>query len=437
LNSNIVKTIQIFEYIHLLDQKDKLSKELEISEEILKYSEYKADSDLLRKLTQAIETNSRKLDYIEEDFLKRKNQMNQLEKIYLEHELKVKELNSTKKRCFNQINKITRLMENNQIDNKIEIYENLGIDNTLSNSEKIRALQKKARDSQYEISKMKSKLKDIKEKINQITPEYKQYEEDYQDVLKMITDDQEKIEKLGEELKKKPLLKIPRAYKNLTIRPKKIIQDQLNQISKKIEMLSPPENYFNLEDPLDLNHLKEEINNFTQFVSKKEKNLKIEKDITVILDNLENLNRLKKIIQDLKNILNIFLKEININSKIQFIVSKNIKTLSLRFDFNRVNEPEVDLNFENLTTPEKVFTIIAFMISIKVLLDIKEIIFTNLSIPSQYNKGGSIFRTIRKISPIFESNERLKDFSLIFIISGLETKKELKNIKIIEIKEKK
>ena len=61
------------------------------------------------------------------------------------------------------------------------------------------------------------------------------------------------------------------------------------------------------------------------------------------------------------------------------------------------------------------------------------IIFSNLFIPSIYNKAGSIFRTIRKILPLFENEEDLSPFNLIFILSNLEMKKEIKNLKMITI----
>ncbi|GAG03919.1 unnamed protein product, partial [marine sediment metagenome] len=84
-------------------------------------------------------------------------------------------------------------------------------------------------------------------------------------------------------------------------------------------------------------------------------------------------------------------------------------------------------------TPEKIFFCIVFYISIKIHINIENIIFSNLSIPSKYNKAGSILRTIRKILPVFEREEVLSKFNLIFIISNLEMKKEIKNLKIINI----
>ncbi|MFW9987862.1 MAG: hypothetical protein ACFFC3_04340, partial [Candidatus Odinarchaeota archaeon] len=87
------------------------------------------------------------------------------------------------------------------------------------------------------------------------------------------------------------------------------------------------------------------------------------------------------------------------------------------------------------TTPEKVFFIIVFYISIKLHTKSKNIILSNISILTKYNKAGSIYRTIRKILPLFEKDDILLGFNLIFILSNLELKKEIKNLKIKTIQE--
>ena len=104
----------------------------------------------------------------------------------------------------------------------------------------------------------------------------------------------------------------------------------------------------------------------------------------------------------------------------------------IRSHFTRNNKEQI--TFDELTTPEKIFFIIICYISIEIQLKNKNIVFSNLFIPSNYNKAGSIFRTIRKILPLFES-EDFAEFNLIFILSNLEMKKEIKNLKIITIQE--
>jgi hypothetical protein len=80
-----------------------------------------------------------------------------------------------------------------------------------------------------------------------------------------------------------------------------------------------------------------------------------------------------------------------------------------------------------------VFLVISLYLSIEIILNSKNIIFSNLFIPNEYNKRGSLYRTIRKVLPLFEKDSDLKDFDLVFIISNLEMKKPIDNIKIIKI----
>jgi hypothetical protein len=70
------------------------------------------------------------------------------------------------------------------------------------------------------------------------------------------------------------------------------------------------------------------------------------------------------------------------------------------------------------------------------LLNSKNIIFSNLFILSIYNnKGGSIYRTIRKIIPLFETDENLSDVRIILLMSNLELKKNIDNLKILKVNE--
>ena len=89
-----------------------------------------------------------------------------------------------------------------------------------------------------------------------------------------------------------------------------------------------------------------------------------------------------------------------------------------------------------MTTPEKIFFIISFYISCKILINSKNVIFSNLFILPIYNKGGSIYRTIRKIIPLFETDEKLSDVSIILLMSNLELKKDIEKLKIIKINER-
>jgi hypothetical protein len=86
-----------------------------------------------------------------------------------------------------------------------------------------------------------------------------------------------------------------------------------------------------------------------------------------------------------------------------------------------------------LTTPEKIFFIISFFISVKILFNSKNIIFSNLFILPAYNKGGSIYRTIRKIIPLFETEENLSNVRITLLMSNLKLNKDIEKLKIIKL----
>ena len=65
----------------------------------------------------------------------------------------------------------------------------------------------------------------------------------------------------------------------------------------------------------------------------------------------------------------------------------------------------------------------------------KYIIFSNLFIPNNYNKRGSIERTLKKIIPLFSTESHLLDIKLIFIIANLDIKSDIKNLKLIKFEE--
>ena len=131
--------------------------------------------------------------------------------------------------------------------------------------------------------------------------------------------------------------------------------------------------------------------------------------------------------------MNKFLKAIDLNSQIRILINEDRKNLFISILFTRGDKEKT--KFADLTTPEKIFFIIVFYLSTKLHINKTNIIFSNVSILSKYNKAGSIYRTIRKILPKFEFEEDLSKLRLIFILSNLEFKKEIKNLKITTIQE--
>jgi hypothetical protein len=102
--------------------------------------------------------------------------------------------------------------------------------------------------------------------------------------------------------------------------------------------------------------------------------------------------------------------------------------------FTRNEKEQVVL--DNLTTPEKVFFVIIFFLSIQILNDSKHVIFSNLLIPNYYNKRGSIERTIKKITPLLNEDARFSDIKLILILANLDLKSDFNNIKVIKIEKR-
>ena len=150
----------IFRYNTLLKKKNLFLKELEVSEYYKKSRNKTAITDLLKKLNESLINNNKKLKFLEEDYLQRKNQVDQIKTKIEEFEIKIQELTNQKKQCFNQINRITRKMAEDTQETKEESITN-GKDsrNHLTNAEKIKNFQNNAKKIQFEITKIKSKKK--------------------------------------------------------------------------------------------------------------------------------------------------------------------------------------------------------------------------------------------------------------------------------------
>ena len=114
------------------------------------------------------------------------------------------------------------------------------------------------------------------------------------------------------------------------------------------------------------------------------------------------------------------------------MISRDNENLVFRLKFFQIRRKKI-LSFDELTTPEKVFFIIIFSISINILLNVRNVIFSNVFLPTIYNKQGSIFRTIRKIIPVFQKENDLKNINLIVILSNLVMKEQIKNLNVITI----
>lgn len=429
--------ISLLRFNSLLKEKERFLKELEITEEYKKSSDNAAISDLLKKLNKSINDNKKKLKYLEEDYSQRKNQIDQINKTIKNYELKVKDLTKQKKEFFSQINKITREMSGSPIKEKEESNLFPEIDDSLTNSQKIKAFQKKAKDVQSEINEFNLKKSETKLKFNEFNPLYEIYKRDYEKLKEMIKTDEQRVEDLQDELKDNLMENKNGSHENFNgidlklVRSKQDIEDDIKKTDEELKIISIPGDLYDLQNPEDLSRIKEKLNDNFNNLKIHKSEIKIKKNEGQIRETFESFQKLEILIDELESLINKFLQEINLRSNFRIHLSNDNKSFFIKIGFIRNNREKI--TFNELTTPEKIFFIIIYYISIELQVKNDNIIFSNLFIPSIYNKAGSIFRTIRKILPLFENEEVLTNFNLIFILSNLEMKKEIKNLKIITI----
>ncbi|MBY8986395.1 MAG: hypothetical protein KGD65_15080 [Candidatus Lokiarchaeota archaeon] len=434
----IQSMILILQYITLLKNKEQLSKELEITERFKQSSSIKAITNLLTKLSESMDNNKKKLKYLEEDYYQRKNQFDHFTKQISDYSSRIQELTNLKKNCFSQINKITRDMSGNLINQKEKSEGIVEIDNNLTNAQKIRAFQTKAKEAQIKIKTLNSELEELKLRLEEFDPLYQTYKQDYNNLIDVIKSDTKKIEDLEFKLRKelKESEKDPsQDYEEFDVKPirsKQEIEKEITNTTLELKSLSIPNNLIDSQNPEDLSLVIERFNQINNTVNTVEKNIRFSKKESELEEIFESFQNLEMIISNLEHLINIFLSKINLESDFQVLLSDNNEMFYIRSFFTRNNKEQI--TFDELTTPEKIFFIIICYISIEIQLKNNNIVFSNLFIPSNYNKAGSIFRTIRKILPLFES-EDFAEFNLIFILSNLEMKKEIKNLKIITIQE--
>ncbi|MCK4286030.1 MAG: hypothetical protein KAX18_07495 [Candidatus Lokiarchaeota archaeon] len=434
----IQSMILILQYITLLKNKEQLSKELEITERFKQSSDIKAITNLLTKLSKSMDNNKKKLKYLEEDYYQRKNQFDHFTKQIHDYSSRIQELTNLKKNCFSQINKITREMSGNLINQKEKSEGIVEIDNNLTNAQKIRALQTKAKEAQIKIKTLNSELEELKLRLEEFDPLYQTYKQDYNNLIEVIKSDANKIEDLEIKLRKEIKESEKDTYQDYEefdvkpIRSKQEIEQEITNTTLELQSLSIPNNLIDSQNPEDLSLMIEKFNQINNTVNTVEKDIRFSKKESELEEIFESFQNIEIIISDLEHLINIFLSKINLESHFQVLLSDNNEMFYIRSDFTRNNKEQI--TFDELTTPEKIFFIIICYISIEIQLKNNNIVFSNLFIPSNYNKAGSIFRTIRKILPLFES-EDFAEFNLIFILSNLEMKKEIKNLKIITIQE--
>ena len=426
----IVQELIFIIKINILTKTKKLLlEELEISRKYQTLSNLAATKDLLKKLDNSIELNRNKLKYLEQDFIQIKNQFDQVKTTIDKYNQQIQNLTTKKKDLFGQINKITRDME-------IASPSKTNKESTQSYSQRIRNLQMQAKQVQSQIDETKSKLDVFKEKYQKIKPQFLTYESDYKKILEKIRIDENKLKILQQEVIKEMNSSEAKITNDLidrkirTVKNPSIIQQEIEELEidlKKIEKLSK---LYNPECPFDLSLIKSEFQEIEKKLNELHK-IKISFNENDIKKSLESFRKIEIFIKDLEDFLKIFLQEISLSVNLEITIEENTQNFFILLTFIRNNKEEI--YFEQLTTPEKIFFVIILYVSIKMLIKSENILFSNLFLPSIYNKRGSLIRTIKKILPQFEIMNNLSKFNLIFIFSNIELKDKIRNLKIIKI----
>ncbi|MBD3197823.1 MAG: hypothetical protein GF317_22420 [Candidatus Lokiarchaeota archaeon] len=419
-------------YFELNKKKNELEHKLELSLLKSKSSKISAKTDLIDKLKKRISNNRNRLEYLKEDYLKYKNQVEQINIRIDNLKLSIKELNRQKKKSFKQINKITRDMESNQSGKKDKLAVKSG---TLTNAEKIQKLRREAKESHYKINEIKTKIRESSNKLNEVMPRFSEIKEDYENLEEAITRDQEQINKIKLELQEelnnsKELESLDSKFEDFdSIKSPETLKNQLNELKNRLKYIKSSSPDLGKNENKNYANLKEKTKNLIDQIDKKKERYLFQFNEEEYSPSIEEYREFELFLRRIEQNLNYFLDEINLHTDFSLNLSKNEKDFILKSNFIR-NKKE-NILFGDLTTPEKVFFVTMFYITLKLQIKKNTIIFSNLFINDDFNKRGSIFRTIRKSLPILK--EKFGMYSFIFIISNLEIKKPIKDVKIIRI----
>jgi len=446
LNSNLIlqfttliqSLISSIKYKDILHKKEILLNELELSKIRDESSVISAKTDLLNKLNESINHNKKKLKFREEDFLFLKIKRDQYVNNINNYKLKIQDLTNKKKESFTQINKITREMSNPLQDQK-EHNKDLKSDEykDLTKSERIKALQTQAKEIQHEINQINSKINETQLKLDGITPNYNILKKDYQTLFDSLKNDEESLESIQIELEEKIKEKnfdslIEFDFKDLnSIKQSYEIESEIQEIESGMDNILEFSEFLDKKNPEKMSKILDKLNDIEKELISKKDSYSIPYRNKEITESIENYRKLETIMNYLEVQINKFLIKVNLKVHYQILVSNDLEDLFINTEFIRLNKES--LIFEELTTPEKIFYVISLYISFKIQVDSKFIIFSNLFIPKMFNKRGSIFRAIQRILSVIEEDKSLNKYIFIFIISNLEMKKPINNLKIIKV----
>ncbi len=260
----------ILQYHTLLKKKSALERERKLSSYKGTTSELVSKTDLLNKLNEAVATNKKKIKFLEQDYFNAKNQRDQISSTITLYNTQINDFTKQKKEIFNQINKITReiddpISKNVALDKNPSIGEN---QENLTKTKRIQNLQKQAGNIQREVNQLTSKINESKLKFNDLSPIFEKLENDYQNLLKIITNDEDRVKRISEDLKSN-LIQKDESFKDMElsdfglIRPVNQIEDEILTVNLELERLKSSVSSLNKESN-DI--LPNSLKKFTEYV---------------------------------------------------------------------------------------------------------------------------------------------------------------------------
>ena len=121
---------------------------------------------------------------------------------------------------------------------------------------------------------------------------------------------------------------------------------------------------------------------FYEKIKKSKSDIVITANEREISESLEKFRELENTLNKIEYLTNKFLPEINLKSRLRIVIGDDYKSFFIDIKFLRKDEEKID--FEELTTPEKIFFIIVFYLSAKLQMKKKYILFSNISFFSNY-----------------------------------------------------
>ncbi|MEJ2279645.1 MAG: hypothetical protein P8Y70_18170 [Candidatus Lokiarchaeota archaeon] len=216
------------------------------------------------------------------------------------------------------------------------------------------------------------------------------------------------------------------------LRTPREVKDEIDELDSQIQNIIDTRKFTENYLPENIPFLIEKVSDKLNLTQKLKFDL--EKDDNLEVDLIfKAFHKIEQLLNEFEVKINPLLREINLNISLNLSISKITDKFLIEPKFQRNKEKK--LKFNDLTTPEKVYITICFIIVIQLINNLKQIIVSNTFLPEKFNKKGSIFRTIKKLLNLVRNDQSFKDISLTFIIKNFEPKKMIQNLNVIKINE--